>query len=183
MTLRLPHNDESNYRAQIENVVNWCDDNNLILNVSKTKEIVIDFRRIKSPVSPLSINGTDVEQVSSFKFLGTHISNDLSWSVNSAEILKKANQRLYFLRKLKAYGVSQCILVNFYRAIIESVLTSSITVWYGRVSKSEVNKLSSVIRSAEKDIGTKLPSLDSIYLERTTKKTEKNYERSDSPCF
>ena len=105
--------------------------------------------------------------------MSTHISNDLSWSVNSAEILKKANQRLYFLRKLKAYGVNQCILVNFYRAIIESVLTSSITVWYGRVSKSEVNKLSSVIRSAEKVIGTKLPSLDSIYLERTTKKTEK----------
>ena len=37
-------------------------------------------------------------------------------------------------------------------AIIESILTSSITVWFGRVKQSDFKKLSSVIRSAEKII-------------------------------
>ena len=83
-------NDESHYRAQIDTIVNWCDANNLLLNVTKTKEMVIDFRKIKTPILPLTINGTIVEQVSSFKFLGTCISDDLSWTVNSTEILKKA---------------------------------------------------------------------------------------------
>ena len=132
---------------------------------------------------PININGSVVEQVSSFKFLGTFISDYLSWSVNSMEILKKAKQRLYFLRKLKSYGVKQFILVNFYRAIIESILTSSITVWFGRVKQSDLKKLSSAIRSAEKIIGTGLPSLYSIYLERTSKKTRNIMNDSDHPAI
>ena len=48
-----------------ENLVKWCDDNNLSLNVSKTKEIVIDFRKH---------SGGHAE---SFKFLGVHITNKL----------------------------------------------------------------------------------------------------------
>ena len=68
---------------------------------------------------PININGSVVEQVSSFKFLGPFISDDLTWSMNSMEILKKAKQRLYFLRKLKSYGVNQFILVNFYVLLLK----------------------------------------------------------------
>lgn len=32
-----------------------------------------------------------------FKFLGVHISEDLSWSLNTAHIIRKAQQRLFFL--------------------------------------------------------------------------------------
>ena len=39
----IKDNDESNYRDQINNIVTWCGNNNLLLNVSKTKEMVIDF--------------------------------------------------------------------------------------------------------------------------------------------
>ena len=35
-----------NYLKQIENM-NWCDKNDLYLNVSKMKEMCIDFRKIK----------------------------------------------------------------------------------------------------------------------------------------
>eukprot|EP00061_Rhincodon_typus_P013407 g39763.t1 len=35
------NNDESNYRREIEGLVMWCNDNNLSLNVSKTKELII----------------------------------------------------------------------------------------------------------------------------------------------
>ena len=81
----------------------------------------------------------------------TYIANDLTWNINtnSNEILKKARQRLFFLRKLNSFGVRKCILVNFYRAIIESILCSSIIVWFGRVSASDLRKLNSVVRSRE----------------------------------
>ncbi|KAI3366889.1 hypothetical protein L3Q82_009532 [Scortum barcoo] len=35
-----------------------------------------------------------VERVSSFKFLGTHISENLSWTTNTSSLIKKAHQRL-----------------------------------------------------------------------------------------
>ncbi len=40
-------------------------------------------------------------RVSSTKFLGVHITEDLSWTNNTAALAKKAQQRLYFLRKLR----------------------------------------------------------------------------------
>jgi len=121
---------------------------------------------------PLTINEQLVEQVDSYKFLGTHISNDLKWQHNSIDIIKKARQRLYFLRTLNSFKVNQRILVNFYRAIIESVLSRSVTVWFRSVNQRELAKINSVIRSAEKIIGAGLLSLHSIYNDRTKKKTE-----------
>ena len=85
--------DESQYRQDINSLANWCEENNLLLNAQKTKEMVIDFRRIKSPIAPITINGEDIEIVTDFKFLGTIISNDLSWDTNITAITKKAQQR------------------------------------------------------------------------------------------
>ena len=105
----------------------------MVLNVDKTGEFIADFRRKHTNIKdPVFIDGKVIKQVDSFKLLGTHITRNLTWDVNCQDILKKARQRLYFLRKLNSFGVRQCILVNFYRAIIESILCSSITVWYGR---------------------------------------------------
>ena len=175
--------DESFYRDQVNGIVSWCDENDLCLNVQKTKEMIVDFRIKKDPLSPLLINGTVVDQVDSFKFLGTHVSNNLSWSVNCQEILKKARQRLFFLRKLRSFGVSKAILVNFYRAIIESVLTFSICIWYGSATQADLRKLTSVVGTAEKIIGTSLPSLESIYINRMEKKTLKIMSDPCHPAF
>ena len=45
----LIHNsDESAYRGEVERLVGWCSENDLELNVSKTKEVVFDFRKKKT---------------------------------------------------------------------------------------------------------------------------------------
>ena len=68
------------------------------LNVSKTKEMVFDFRKKKTPLGPFTITGEVVEEVKTFKFLGTTISSDLKWDENFSSAIKKAHQRLFFLR-------------------------------------------------------------------------------------
>ena len=50
---RISSNDKTEHRNEIENLVNWYSDNNLSLNVTKTKEIVIDFRKRRENM-PLS---------------------------------------------------------------------------------------------------------------------------------
>lgn len=89
----ITNGDETNYRAEVQNLADWCSQNNLLLNTSKTKELIIDFRRSQNgEYAPISIYGDSVEGVSSFKFLGTHISEDLTWSTNTAALVKKAQQ-------------------------------------------------------------------------------------------
>ena len=43
--------------------------------MSKTKEMVFDFRKKETPLVPLTIAGEVVEEVKTFKFLGTAISS------------------------------------------------------------------------------------------------------------
>ena len=88
---RISNNDKTEYRNEIENLVNWCGNNNLSLNVNQTKEIVIDFRKCKEEHAPVYINGQEVERVKSFKFLGVQITNNLSWSPHADTIVKKVH--------------------------------------------------------------------------------------------
>ncbi|KAI3371632.1 hypothetical protein L3Q82_024198, partial [Scortum barcoo] len=98
---RIANNDESDYRQEVEHLEGWCRQNNLCINVKKTKEMIVDFRRGRHLPSPLYIGGTAVEVVSSFRYLGVHISDDLTWSKNTSCLIRKAHQRLYFLRRLR----------------------------------------------------------------------------------
>ena len=130
------------YRNEIEILVNWCGNNNLSLNVNKTKEIVIDFRKREGEHAPVYINRDEVERVKSFKFLSVQITLSLSWSPRHADtIVKKAHQRLYFLRRLRKLGMSATTLTNFYRCTIESILSGCITAWYGSCSAQDRKKL------------------------------------------
>ena len=67
-----------------------------------------------------------MQAVKYFKLLGVYLNSNLSWNTNSEKFIKKARQRIYFLRKLKAFTTTQNILINLYRATIESVLTFAV---------------------------------------------------------
>jgi len=84
----------------VRRFVDWCDSNFLNLNVQKTKEMVIDFRRNASVHECLVINAEEVEKISQYKYLGTIIDSRLDFGENVNLIYKKANSRLYHLRKL-----------------------------------------------------------------------------------
>ncbi|KAI5614135.1 hypothetical protein C0J50_3856 [Silurus asotus] len=102
----ISKNDESAYREEVQRLTAWCGANNLSLNVDKTKEIVVDFRRAQSDQSPLIIDGSSVEIVKSTKFLGVHLADNLTWSLNTSSITKKAQQHLFFLRRLRKTHLS-----------------------------------------------------------------------------
>ena len=152
------------------------------LNVKKTKEIVIDMRKNKIVHEPLVINNQEVELIDSFKFLGTTISSTLSWEEHCALTHRKAQQRLYFLRQLKKFRARQAILLQFYKATVESILTFSISVWYGNASVEDRLRLQKVISAAEKIVGCDLPSLESLYRQRTTKRAKKIASDSSHPA-
>jgi hypothetical protein len=48
----------------------WCQDNNLSVNVIKTKEVIVDYRKKRTEHASILIDGSAVEQVENFKFLG-----------------------------------------------------------------------------------------------------------------
>ncbi|KAK3506471.1 hypothetical protein QTP70_001188 [Hemibagrus guttatus] len=97
----ISKNDESAYREEAQRLTAWCKANNLSLNVDKMKEMVVDFRIAQIEHSPLDIDGSKVEIVKNTKFLGVHLVEDLTWSLNTSSITKKGQQHLYFLQRLR----------------------------------------------------------------------------------
>ncbi len=165
--------DESAYRQEVKKLVVWCSLNNLELNTLKTVEMIVDFRRTPPALPPLTIMNSTVTAVESFRFLGTTISQDLKWDNHIDSILKKDQLRLYFLRQLRKFNLPQELLKQFYSAIIESVLCTSITVWFSSASKSDQRRLRRVVRTAERIIGTTLPTLQELYSSRVSKRAGK----------
>ncbi|KAL0151452.1 hypothetical protein M9458_053238, partial [Cirrhinus mrigala] len=158
--------DESAYRQEVKELAVWCSHNNLELNKLKTVEMIVDFRRNPPALSSLTIMDSTVATVEKFKFLGCFISQDLKWVTHIDSIVKKAQQRLYFLRQLKKFNLPQELLRQFYSAVIESVLCTSITVWFGSATKSDIRRLQRTVRTAERIIGAPLPTLQELYTSR-----------------
>ena len=60
------------------------------LNISKTKELIVDYRKRRAEHSPIQIDRAVVERVKSFKFLVVHITKDLSWFKHINTVVKRA---------------------------------------------------------------------------------------------
>uniref|UniRef100_A0A3B3IDP1 Reverse transcriptase domain-containing protein n=1 Tax=Oryzias latipes TaxID=8090 RepID=A0A3B3IDP1_ORYLA len=163
----ISNDDESAYRREVDRLVSWCSINNLELNTQKTVEMIVDFRKVTAPSPPLTLSDSPITLVDSVRFLGTTITQDLKWEPSICSLLKKAQQRMYFLRQLKKARLPAQMMVQFYTAIIESILTSSITVWYTSATTRDINRLQRIVRSAEKVIGCSLPSVQELYVSRT----------------
>ncbi|XP_058032302.1 complement factor H-like isoform X4 [Ahaetulla prasina] len=174
-------NDESAYRREVERLALWCNQNNLELNTLKTVEMVVDFRKNPSILPPLTILDNTVSTVETFKFLGSIISQDLKWTANIKNIIKKGQQRMFFLRQLSKLKLPKELLIQFYRGIIESVICTSITVWFGSATQQEKHRLQRIIRTAEKIIATNLPSIEDLYTARIKKRAVKIFADSSHP--
>eukprot|EP00061_Rhincodon_typus_P005355 g24762.t1 len=149
----------------------WCNGNNLSLNVGKTNEPIIDFRKKGREHIPIHIHGAEVERVNSIKFLGVLMTDNLSWASHRDATVKKIQRHLFFLRQLRKFGMSTKSLINFYRCTIESILSGCITAWYGNCSTQDRKKLQKVVCTAQAITEANLPSMDSIYTARCRGKT------------
>uniref|UniRef100_A0AAR2JX07 Reverse transcriptase domain-containing protein n=1 Tax=Pygocentrus nattereri TaxID=42514 RepID=A0AAR2JX07_PYGNA len=166
----ITNRDESNYRQEVEHLEGWCRENNLCINVKKTKEMIVDFRRGHHDHLPLHIGGSEVEVVDSYRYLGVHLSSNLTWSNNTSTLLRKAHQWLYFLRRLRRAGLGRAVLTSFYRCVVESVVCSSINVWHGSCSAADRKALQRVVKAAQRIVGVSLPSTTDIYTSRCRKR-------------
>ena len=116
-----------------------------------------------SPTRPLVSNGEEVEIVGEYKHLGSIIDCKLDCSPNALALLKKGNQRLYFMKKLKSFSVCPKLLELFYKSTVESVVTFNSLCHFGGLKEEDKARLSKITKTASRLIGRLVPDLQAHF--------------------
>ncbi|KAK7945276.1 hypothetical protein WMY93_001004 [Mugilogobius chulae] len=159
----ITDDDDAEYRGLTQDFVDWCQQNHLLLNAGKTKEMVVDFRRRHSIAPPpVNIQGRDIERVDSYKYLGVHLNNKLDWTHNTDALYRKGQSRLYLLRRLRSFGVRGPLLRTFYDSVVASAILYGVVCWSSSITERERKKLDKVIKKSSSVLGCPLDSVREV---------------------
>ena len=142
-------NSDSVYFAEVERFINWCRDNSHDLNIKKTKEMPIDFRKAPTVIPDLFIDAIQVERVTEYKYLR----QQAEFNKNTDFIHKRCQPRIFCLRKPRSLNVSAAVLCTFCRSCIESVLIFLFLCWFGGLNVKSKSVLNKVVNVCGKVVG------------------------------
>ena len=110
-------------------VTEWLQANKLTINIKKTQVVLFKAKnkKIKEPMT-LRINGEEIKQVSSTKFLGIIIDSKLNWKQHIAYIQNKISKITGILCKTRHY-VSLKVSRMLYNALIYPYLHYGNIIW------------------------------------------------------
>ena len=146
----------------VDNFVTWCELNHLQLNIAKTKDLVVDLRRTRTPLTQISILGHNVDIVGHNKYLGVFIDNKLDWTKNTEVLYKQGQSRLYLLRRLRSFNICRTMLRMFYESVVTSAILFAVVCWGSRVRVADANSHNKLIRKASDVVGIKLDFLTAV---------------------
>lgn len=142
---------EQQLQVELNNVLQWCTNNKMLVNPQKTKSMLITSRQ-KHQRDPLKLNlviGNDsIEQIKSHRVLGITVDEELRWHFHINNVCKTVARNIYLLSKLKLYVDKQALNL-FFHAHCMSHINYASSVWDG-AGEVHLKKLNSLHRRAAK---------------------------------
>jgi len=122
--------DLSLIQSNIDSISSWISSHSLTINSSKTKYMFISLRSsCLSSLPPLCLNGSTLELVSSYKYLGVIISSNLSWSPHIQSICSKSRKLIGLLFRHFYLHCSPSVLFKLYVSLIRPHLEYCSILW------------------------------------------------------
>ena len=117
-------------QSSIDLLSSWLHSKYLTINPSKTKYMVISRKSSNSPnFSILYLNGSPLERVYSFKYLGIILNSQLSWSPQIDYICSKTRKVLGFIFRNFYFHSSFSALLKLYQSLILPHLSYCSSLW------------------------------------------------------
>lgn len=82
----------------LKRIYNWSNEKKLLLNIDKTKLMLIEKRKIKCQIPQVKIANTVIERVSQMKYLGIMIDDKLCFDEQVKICMKKTASKVIFFR-------------------------------------------------------------------------------------
>ena len=138
--------DFQDLQSDVNSFVQWAADHDLKLNVKKCKSLLLSRRRVPVCTHTIVINDQPLEKVQSYKYLGVHISSDLSWSNHVSNVCSRAKKQMGMLyRRFYCDCEPNTLKILYVRPLLEY----AVPVWDPHLVK-DIAALESVQRFATK---------------------------------
>ena len=135
-------------REELDHIEEWAGENNLSLNASESKEMIIRRLQFNQAALPQPIPG--IERVDSINILGVILRCDLSFHEQVDRLVSQSAQTMYALRMLRSQGLSGPNLWEVAEATLVSRLSYASQVWWDMIRESERLQLRAVLGRAIK---------------------------------
>ena len=133
------------------NIKQYCDERELIVNAQKTQFIIFKVPRKKIPSEfEITIDGCPIKPASSVKLLGVTLDQHLTFKEHIDNISKKCHSILGALARASPY-LSRDLLKLAYTALVRSRLEYASAV-YASASNTQLNKLEIIQKIASRII-------------------------------
>jgi len=136
-----------------DKVSQWCTNNRMLINPSKTKSMVLTTRQKHQLTNlniNLSLNDQAIEQVHEHRLLGVLVDDKISWQPHVNDLCKKISKKVYLLSKLQQF-IDTDTRKLFFNAHIKSHIDYASIVWDG-CSEACLKRVNSLYRRAAKKI-------------------------------
>ena len=120
--------DTMKLQRDIDRLGSWARKWGMRFQPAKCNMMQLTRKRIKKIHASYTLEGTDLENVESIKYLGVTITSDLRWNTQVSNVCTKANRTLGFLRR-NLYSCPQEVKEAVYVGLVRQVLDYGSLVW------------------------------------------------------
>ena len=132
----------------IENAIVWSKENRLNFNFDKFKNVQFSLRKNQNKQILRLPSHRNIPQEIHFKDLGIYFPENLSWDYHLSFVLRKANQKLAYLKRSIPSETKLSIKCNLVKTYIISILFYGSNVWFA--SKTIVRQMERLQRKSLK---------------------------------
>ena len=115
-------------QRDIDRLGSWARKWGMRFQPVKCNMMQLTRKRIKKIHASYTLEGTNLENVESIKYLGVTITSDLRWNTHVSNVCTKANRTLGFLRR-NLHSCPQEVKEAAYKGLVRPVLDYGSSVW------------------------------------------------------
>jgi Reverse transcriptase (RNA-dependent DNA polymerase) len=146
-------------QKDLDEVVDWCNKWQMKLNLDKCEHMHVSSKRVPNQ-GHYTLSNHSLATVSSYKYLGLHITNELNWNQHINSVINKANKVLY-VTKLALGRSSTAVKVAAYKTIVRPLVEYSSSVWDPHQS-GQINSVEMIQRKGARFCLNRYNQTDSV---------------------
>lgn len=151
--------DHQSLQSDLDRINNWCKSWLMTLNISKCKIMSFTRKSVRS-LFPYNINNNTLARTTWYKYLGVHLTQNLSWVDHITTISANASRSLGYLRR-NLHSTTPHVRKQAYQTFVRPQLEYASSIWSPH-QKYLIQKLEAIQNRACRFITRNYNNLSSV---------------------